>query len=110
MLKKVALSLFGLMVMLVGLNPPQAHAGVVVSLGPVYPRPVYVRPYPYVAPVPYVAYGPNPYAYGPVYVRPDYGYRRYYGRDSYWRGDGYDRRFEHREFEHREFEHRGWRR
>ena len=42
MLKKAALSLFGLAVMLVGLNPPQAHAGVVVSLGPVYPRPVYV--------------------------------------------------------------------
>ena len=104
MLKKAALSLFGLAVMLVGLNPPQAHAGIDVSFGR-YIRVVYVRPYPYVAPVPYVAYGPNPYAYGPVYVRPDYGYRRYYGRDYYWRGDRHDRRFEHREFEHR-----GWRR
>ena len=47
MLKKTALSLFGLVVMLVCFNPPQAHAGVVVSFGPVFPRPVYVRPYGY---------------------------------------------------------------
>ena len=31
MLKKTALSLFGLVVMLICFNPPQAHAGVVVS-------------------------------------------------------------------------------
>ncbi len=61
MLKKTALSLFGLVVMLICINPPQAHAGVVIALGPTYPRPVYVRPYPYVAPAPYVAYGPGPY-------------------------------------------------
>ena len=70
MLKKSALSLFGLVVMLICFNPAQAHAGVVVSIGPVYPRPVYVRPYAYVAPVPYVAYRPAPYFYGPTYVRP----------------------------------------
>ena len=64
MLKKTALSLFGLVMMLVCFNPPQAHAGVVVSLGPVFPRPVYVRPYAYAAPVPYVAYQPDPYFYG----------------------------------------------
>ncbi len=66
MLKKTALSLFGLVVMLICFNPPQAHAGVVVAIGPVYPRPVYVRPYRYVAPVPYVAYRPAPYFYGPT--------------------------------------------
>ncbi len=65
MLKKTALSLFGLVVMLVCFNPPQAHAGVVVSFGPVFPRPVYVRPYAYAAPVPYVAYQPDPYFYAP---------------------------------------------
>ena len=74
MLKKTALSLFGLVVMLICFNPTQAHAGVVVAIGPVYPRPVYVRPYRYVAPVPYVAYRPAPYFYGP-YVRPGWGYR-----------------------------------
>jgi hypothetical protein len=42
MLKKTALSLFGLVVMLICINPPQAHAGVVVSFGPVYRRPYYV--------------------------------------------------------------------
>jgi hypothetical protein len=93
MLKKTALSLFGLAVMLICLNPPQAHAGVVVSLGPVYGRPVYVRPYPYVAPVPYVAYAPSPYAYGPTYVRPGYGYPGYY-RHEYWG----PRRSEHRDY------------
>ena len=45
MLKKAALSLFGLVVMLICINPPQAHAGIVVAIGPVYPHPVYVRPY-----------------------------------------------------------------
>src|SRR6185312_1485401 len=75
-LKKTALSLFGLAVMLLCVNPPKANAGVVVSIGgPVYPRPVYVRPYRYVAPVPYVAYRPAPYFYGPTYVRPGWGYR-----------------------------------
>jgi len=74
MLKKTALSLFGLAVMLICFNPPQAHAGVVVSIGPTYPRPVYVRPYRYVAPVPYVAYRPAPF-YAPTYVRPGWGYR-----------------------------------
>ena len=67
-LKKTALSLFGLAVMLICVNPPKANAGVVVSIGgPVYPRPVYVRPYRYVAPVPYIAYRPDPYFYGPTY-------------------------------------------
>jgi hypothetical protein len=80
MLKKTALSLFGLVVMLICINPPQAHAGVVVSFGAVYPRPVYVRPYRYVAPVPFVAYRPDPYfyapsSYAPTYVRPGWGYR-----------------------------------
>ena len=71
MLKKTALSLFGLVAMLICFNPPQAHAGVVVSFGPVYPRPVYVRPYRYVAPVPFVAYRPAPYFLcdRPMFVR-----------------------------------------
>jgi hypothetical protein len=93
MLKRTALSLFGLAVLLVCFNPPQANAGVFIAVGPVYPRPVYVRPYRYVAPVPYVAYAPNPYAYGPVFVRPGWGYPGYY-RPGYWG----PRRFEHREF------------
>ena len=64
-LRKTALSLFGLAVMLICVNPPKANAGVVVSIGgPVYPRPVYVRPYRYVAPVPYIAYRPDPYFMG----------------------------------------------
>jgi hypothetical protein len=91
-LKKTALSLFGLAVMLICLNPPQAHAGVVVQLGPVFPRPVYVRPYSYVAPVPYVAYAPAPYVYGPAYVRPGFGPGYY--RPGYWG----PRRFEHRDY------------
>ena len=33
MLKKTALSLFGLVVMLICFNPPQAHAGVVIARG-----------------------------------------------------------------------------
>ena len=98
MFKKTALSLFGLVVMLICINPPQAHAGVVIALGSVYPRPVYVRPYRHVAPPPYFAYGPSPYAYGPVFVRPGYGYpgdyRPNYYRPGYWG----PRRFEHREF------------
>ena len=79
MLKKTALSLFGLVAMLIFVNPPQAHAGVVIAIGPAYPRPVYVRPYRYVAPVPFVAYRPAPLFYGPTYVRPyvrpGWGYR-----------------------------------
>jgi hypothetical protein len=98
MLKKAALSLFGLAVMLVCLNPPQAHAGVVIALGPVYPRPVYVHPYRYVAPPPYFAYGPGPYAYGPVFVRPGWGYSGYYRPDYYRPGYWGPRRFEHREY------------
>ena len=82
MLKKTALSLFGLVVMLICFNPPQAHAGVVVSFGAVYPRPVYVRPYRYVAPVPFVAYRPAPYFYAPTYVRPGWGYRHRLLRSS----------------------------
>jgi hypothetical protein len=97
MLKKAALSLVGLAAMLVCINPPQAHAGVVVAIGgPGYPRPVYVRPYTYVAP-PYVAYAPRPYAYGPVFVRPGFGYPGYYrpnyDQPGYWGPRG----FEHRE-------------
>ena len=85
-LKKAALSLFGLAVVLICINPPQAHAGVVVAIGgPVYPRPVYVRPY-YVAP-PYVAYAPRPYANGPVFVRPGFGYPGYYRPATGVRGD-----------------------
>ena len=75
MLKKTALPLFGLVAMLIFVNPPQAHAGVVIAVGPAYPRPVYVRPYRYVAPVPFVAYQPAPLFYGPTYVRPGWGYR-----------------------------------
>jgi len=79
MLKKTALSLFGLVAMLIFVNPPQAHAGVVIAFGPAYPRPVYVRPFRYVAPVPFVAYRPAPLFYGPTYVRPyvrpGWGYR-----------------------------------
>jgi hypothetical protein len=93
MLKKTALSLFGLAVMLICFNPPQAHAGVVVSFGAVYPRPVYVRPYAYVAPVPYVAYRPGPYFYGPSYVRPGWGYR-----PGFYENRHFAPRFEHREF------------
>ena len=104
MLKKTALSLFGLVVMLICINPPQAHAGVVIALGPTYPRPVHVRPYGYVAPPPYFAYGPNPY--GPVYVRPRWDYPGYYRRD-YVRPEFWGpRRFEHREF----VERHPWRR
>ena len=69
MLKKTALSLFGLVAMLIFVNPPQAHAGVVIAIGPAYPRPVYVRPYRYVAPVPFVAYRPAPLFYGPTFAR-----------------------------------------
>jgi hypothetical protein len=106
MLKKTALSLFGLVVMLICFNPPQAHAGVVVSFGSVYPRPVYVRPYAYVAPVPYVAYRPAPYFYGPTfygptYVRPGWGYR-----PGFYENRHFAPRFEHREF----VERRAWRR
>jgi hypothetical protein len=97
MLKKSALSLFGLAVMLICINPPQAHAGVVVAIGPVYPRPVYVRPYSYVAP-PYIAYAPGPYAYGPVFVRPSFGYPGYYRPNYYRSGYWGPRRFEHREY------------
>ena len=95
MLKKTAFSLFGLALLLVCINPPQANAGVVVALGPVYPHPVYhyMRPYSFVAPPPYVAYGPNSYAYGPIYVRPGWGYPGYY-RHEYW----VPRRFERHEY------------
>jgi hypothetical protein len=93
MLKKTALSLFGLVVMLICINPPQAHAGVVVSFGPVYRRPYYVSPYAYVAPVPYVAYQPGPYFYGPSYVRPGWGYR-----PGFYENRRFVPRFEHREF------------
>lgn len=93
MLKKTTLSLFGLAVMLICLNPPQAHAGVVVAFGPVYPRPVYVRPYSYVAPVPYVAYRPAPYFYAPTCVRPGWGYR-----PGFYAAPLFVPRFERREF------------
>jgi hypothetical protein len=93
MLKKTALSLFGLAVMLIWLNPPQAHAGVVVAFGPVYPRPVYVRPYSYEAPVPYLAHRPAPYFYAPTYVRPGWGYRR-----GFYAAPHFVPRFEHHEF------------
>jgi hypothetical protein len=108
MLKKSALAIFGLAVMLVCLNPPKANAGVVVAFGPAYPAPVRVyrpQPFVYVAPQPYVVYRsyPYPYAYGPTYVRPGWGYRPGF----------YDHgRFESRRFEHREFVERRpyWRR
>src|SRR5258708_30665074 len=93
MLKKTALSMFGLVVMLICFNPPQAHARVVVSFGAVYPRPVYVRPYAYVAPVPYVAYRPAPYFYGPTSVRPGWGYR-----SGFYEHRHFDRRFQHPAF------------
>jgi hypothetical protein len=93
MLKKTALSLFGLVVMLICFNPPQANARVVVSFGPVFPRPVYVRPYAYAAPVPYVAYRPDPYFYAPTYVRPGWGYR-----PGFYENRRFAPRFEHREF------------
>jgi hypothetical protein len=112
MLKKTALSLFGLVVMLICINPPQAHAGVVIALGPTYPRPVYVRPYGYVAPPPYYAYGPNPYVYGPVYVRPHWDYPGYY-RPGFVVRPGFERPgyWGPRGFEHREFvERHPWRR
>jgi hypothetical protein len=93
-LKRTALSLFGLAVMLLCVNPPKANAGVVVSIGgPVYPRPVYVRPYRYVAPVPYIAYRPDPYFYGPTYIRPGWGYR-----PGFYENRHFVPRFEHREF------------
>ena len=85
MLKKTALSLFGLVAMLIFVNPPQAHAGVVIAIGPAYPRPVYVRPYRYVAPVPFVAYRPAPLFYGPTYVRPGWGYRPGFLRTAVYR-------------------------
>ena len=93
MLKKTALSLFGLVVMLIALNPPQAHAGVVVAFGPVYPRPFYVRRYRYVAPLPYVAYRPDPYFYAPASIRPGWGYRPGFYAHPYCAP-----RFERREF------------
>ena len=105
MLKKTALSLFGLVAMLIFVNPPQAHAGVVIAIGPAYPRPVYVRPYRYVAPVPYVAYRPAPYytpgVYAPVYVRPGWGYRPGFYARPYIAP-----RYEHHEF----VERHHWRR
>jgi hypothetical protein len=95
MLRKTALSLFGLIVLAVCLNPPQANAGVIVAVGPVFPRPARIYPGPvYVAPSPYVAYRPYPYIYAPAYAyRGPLLYPRYY-RPGYWAG----RRFEHREF------------
>jgi hypothetical protein len=93
MLKKTALSLFGLVAMLIFINPPQAHAGVVVAIGPAYPRPVNVRPYWYVAPVPFVAYRPAPFFYGATLVRPGWGYRPGFYARPYIAP-----RFEHREF------------
>ncbi|MGH9503314.1 MAG: hypothetical protein ACRD20_10745 [Terriglobales bacterium] len=101
MLKKSALWLFGLALMLVCLNPPKANAGVVVAFGPVNPYPVRVyrpRPYVYVAPQPYIAYGPSPYAYPPVYVHPDWRYRPGFYADRDWDRGRDARRFEHREF------------
>jgi len=83
MLKKTALFIFALAAMFVLINPTDANAGVAVgvSVGPVYPSPVY--PYPYVyAPRGYVGYYPypRPYVYAPAYVRPWrlYGYYRPY--------------------------------
>jgi hypothetical protein len=97
MLEKSTLSLFGLAVMLICLNPPKANAGTVVAFGPTYPAPVRVyrpAPYRYVAPAPYVAYQPYPYAYGPSYVRPGWSYRPGFYGNGYWG----PRRIEHREF------------
>jgi hypothetical protein len=103
MLKKTALLLFAL-AMLISVAPQKANAGVVVALGPVYPRPGYVyvpspygyaapQPYvvpqPYVAPPPYVAYQP----YAPAYVY-DWGYYPRYYRPGYW----YAPRFERRDY------------
>lgn len=95
MLKKSAISLLGLVVLLICLNPPKASAGVVVGLGPVYPHPVRVyrpRPFVYAAPAPYIAYRPYPYVYAPAYVRPGWD------RRPSFHADWGPRRFEHREF------------
>lgn len=95
MLKKTALSLFGLAVMLVCVNPPQASAGVIVALGPVYPHRVrvYAPPrYGYVAPRPFVVYRPNPYAYRPAYVYPSRVYRPGFYGPEYWAPRRYVRR------------------
>lgn len=97
MLKKSALSLFGLAVLLICLNPPKASARVIVGLGPVYPYPVRIyrpRPFVYVAPAPYIGYRPYPYVYAPAYVRPGWDYRPGFYANRYWG----PRRFEHREF------------
>jgi len=85
MLQKSALLLFGLAVLLVCINPPRANAGVIISIGPTYPRPVRVYAPPvYVLPNPYVAYRPYPYAYAPAYAyRGPVFYPNYY-RPGYW--------------------------
>ncbi len=106
MLKKTALLVFGLAAMLVCINPPQASAGVIITLGPTYPRPVRVYappPYAYVAPGPYIAYRPYPYAYAPAYVYPGPAFYPRYYRHGYW----VPRRYERREFVVR---HPYWRR
>jgi len=85
MLKKTALAVFGLAIILTIITPAPAHAGVVVGvgvgIGPVYARPAYAYPYAYpyaYGPGAYVGYYayPRPYVYSPAYVyraRP-YGY------------------------------------
>lgn len=100
MLKKNLLVLFGLALALACLNPPKAHAGVVV--GVTVGTPVYVRPVPrfgYVCPRP-VPY-PGPYVYPRAYVYPGpvvYG-GFYHG--GYWPRERFER---HEYFEHHGFE------
>jgi hypothetical protein len=95
MIRKSVLLLFGLTVLAVCLNPPKANAGVIIALGPTYPRPVRIYPRPvYVAPSPYVAYRPYPYVYAPAYVYRGPVLYPHYFRPGYWA----ERRFERHEF------------
>jgi hypothetical protein len=96
MLKRSLLAVMGLVMALAFVNPPKAHAGVVIGVT-VGARPVYRYPYViarpvsrpvYVYPRPY--YYPRPIFYRPVYERP------------YWRHERWERH------EYREHHHRDW--
>jgi hypothetical protein len=103
MLKKNLWVLLGLALALAFVNPPKAHAGVVVGVtvgGPVCVRPVAPYGYYYARPLPY----PSPYVYPRAYVYPGPVVYGGFYRGGYWPHE----RFEHREFErHEYFEHHG---
>ena len=96
MLKKSALLPFGLVLLVVCLNPPRANAGVLISIGPAYPRPVRVYAPPvYVVPSPYIGYRAYPYIHAPAYAYPGpIFFPNHYYRHAYWT----PRRWEYHEY------------